>query len=450
MKNHSIDKEFYRALLRLTVPATIQALMLSLVAVADALMLGRIEQNAMAAVTLATQVQFVQNMIFFAVMTATSVLGAQYYGKGDRKTLAKILRITVKIGFAVSVVFFLACELSPYLLMRIFTNEPVLIEIGVRYLRISAFSYLLTGISQSYLTIMKVSDHTKYTAMVSSGAVILNIILNAVFIFGIGGLTAMNERGAALATAITRVVELVVCIGLSLRKDFVRLEIDDFWSDGRELVSDYFKVMLPLLGSGLFWGMGFTSYTAFMGHLGTDAAAANSVAAVVRDMVCCVTDGMAIGGGILVGNELGAGHLDKGKLYGGRITVIAYIIGISSTIVMLLVSPMVVNMVELTQEAVHILRGFMIVLSVYMIGRAVNTIVINGIFSAGGDTLYDMYSLAVCMWCLAVPLAALGTFVFHWPAVVVYACTCLDEVGKIPWTMAHYRKYKWVKDLTRG
>jgi Na+-driven multidrug efflux pump len=119
-----------------------------------------------------------------------------------------------------------------------------------------------------------------------------------------------------------------------------------------------------------------------MGHLGTDAAAANSVAAVVRDMVCCITDGMAVGGGILI-------------------------------------------------------------------GRAVNTVVINGIFTAGGDTLYDMYSLAICMWCLAIPLAAAGTFMLNWSPVVVYACTCLDEVGKIPWTIIHYRKYKWVKNLTR-
>ena len=91
----------------------------------------------------------------------------------------------------------------------------------------------------------------------------------------------------------------------------------------------------------------------------------------------------------------------------------------------------------------------MLILSVYMFGRAFNTIVINGIFAAGGDTMFDMYSLAVCMWGLAVPLALLSAFVFKWHPLIAYACTCLDEVGKIPWVLAHYRKYKWVKDLTR-
>ena len=443
------DRTFYKKLFRLTLPATIQALMLSLVAVSDALMLGSIDQNIMSAVTLATQVQFIQNMILSAGTGAAAILGAQYYGKQDEKALTRILHIALKFGAVVSVVSFILCEFCPGLLMDIFTNIPALKEIGISYLKISAFSYLLTGFSQAYLTIMKVSGHTKITAIVSSAAVVCNIVLNAVLIFGLAGLPAMGVTGAALATAITRVIELIVCLIFSYRKQYIRLDIRLFFKYEGPLFRDFLKVMLPLLGAGLFWGLGFTSYTAFMGHLGTDASAANSVASVVRDMVCCITDGMAIGSGILIGNELGAGRLDTGRQYGDQLVVIAFLIGGISTLIMLSVTPLVRHLVTLTTDAGTILNGMMLVLSLYMIGRAVNTIIINGIFSAGGDTLYDLYSLAVCMWCLAVPLAAAGTFLFHWSPVVVYACTCLDEVGKIPWTLLHYKRHLWVRDLTR-
>ena len=128
---------------------------------------------------------------------------------------------------------------------------------------------------------------------------------------------------------------------------------------------------------------------------------------------------------------------------------LAFVCGLVSTAIMLAVTPSLLSFVRLTDAARHYLVGMMIIMSVYMIGRSVNTIVINGIFAAGGDTLFDMYSLAVTMWGLAVPLAALGTFAFGWHPLIVYACTCLDEVGKIPWVMLHFRKYKWVKDLTR-
>ena len=203
------------------------------------------------------------------------------------------------------------------------------------------------------------------------------------------------------------------------------------------------------MAASLLWGVGFASYTAFMGHMGTDATAANSVAAVIRDLICCLCNGIACGGGILVGNELGAGNLQRGKLYGDRLTKMAFACGVLSCIVMFLLTPVVLHFVKLTEQANSYLLGMMIIMSVYMIGRAVNTIVINGIFAAGGDTIFDMYSLVVMMWGVAVPLAAAGAFFFDWPVLVVYSCTCLDEVGKIPWVMAHYRKYKWVKDLTR-
>ena len=209
------------------------------------------------------------------------------------------------------------------------------------------------------------------------------------------------------------------------------------------------KCLYPLVGASLFWGVGFTSYTAFMGHLGIDAAAANSVAAVVRDLLCCLCNGICNAAGIMVGNELGAGDLEKGKLYGDRIFKLSMICGLIITVLTFASTPLLTLFVKLTETAKDYFVQMMIIMSIYMFGRTVNTIIINGIFAAGGDTMFDMYSLAVCMWGLAVPLAALGAFVFHWPIYLVYACTCIDEVGKIPWVIHHYKKYKWVKDLTR-
>ena len=443
------DKGFYKKLVGLTLPIAIQGLMLASVAAADAIMLGSVDQNSMAAVSLATQIQFIQNMILMAIVAATGILGAQYWGKQDKETLNKIFGMTIRFCGITSILFFIGCIFFPRYLMLIFTNEDVLIEIGIKYLKIAGWSYLMTGISQCYLTIMKVSEHAAMTAKISSAAVIINIVLNAVFIYGLFGLPEMGVMGAALATLIARVIELAYSVFISYRKDYIHLELRYLFYRNKELLKDFNHCFLPLLGGALLWGVGFTSYSAFMGHLGTDATAANSVAAVVRDLVCCMCNGLASGGGIMVGNELGAGNLERGKRYGNRITKIGFVCGILSSLIMFAVTPLILRFVKLTPEANRLLLQMMLIMSVYMIGRAVNTIVINGIFAAGGDTMFDVYSLAVTMWGLAVPLAAIGTFWAHWPVWVVYACTCLDEVGKIPWVMIHYKKYKWVKDLTR-
>ncbi len=450
MKDHIFaDKIFCGKLFRLTVPIALQSLMLALVAAADAIMLGSFAQDAMAAVSLATQIQFVQNMILMAFVSGFGILGAQYWGKGDKQTVNDIFCMTLRCCGVVSVLFFVGCVCFPDYLMRLFTNEEVLISIGVKYLQIAGWSYLLTGISQCYLAVMKVSEHASQTALVSSCAVIINIVLNAVFIFGLFGLPAMEVRGAALATLIARIIELIWCIYYSTREGYISPNWKRFTKRIPVLAADFRRCALPLLGGSLFWGIGFTSYTAFMGHMGTDAAAANSVAAVVRDLICCLCNGIASGGGIMVGNELGSGNMKRGKLYGDRLVKLAFLCGFLSTGVMLAATPLVLKFVKLSEKAGDYLVGMMVIMAVYMIGRAVNTIVINGIFAAGGDTMFDVYSLAVCMWGIAVPLAAVGTFLFHWPVLVVYACTCLDEVGKIPWVMYHYRKYGWVKDLTR-
>ena len=446
----SIDKKaFYHRLTELAFPIALQSLMLAAVAAGDALMLGRVAQSEMTAVSLATQIQFVQNMILSSITGAGAILGAQYWGKGDKETLRTLFNRMLRLCGLVSLLFFAACEAAPQWLMRMFTHDDALILIGSDYLRIAGFSYLLTGVSQCYLTAMKVTDHVRPSAWISSCAVVLNIALNAVLIFGLLGLPAMQARGAALATTLSRVVELGLCLLISRGSAYIRPAWQRFWARQGQLGADFRRQCLPLLGGGLLWGVGFTSYTAIMGHLGADAAAANSVAAVVRDLICCVCNGIGVAAGIMVGNELGAGRLDMGKAYGIKLKNISYVIGFASTAAVLALTPFVVNLVLLTDEARSLLTGMMIIMAVYMIGRCVNTVTINGVLDGGGDTVFDMYSLAVCMWGIAIPLALLGGFVFHWPPQAVYACTCLDEVGKIPWVMLRFRKYKWVKDLTR-
>lgn len=440
---------FYRRLGQLALPIAFQSLMLASVAAGDALMLGRVAQNEMTAVSLATQIQFVQNMFLAAVTGAGAILGAQYWGKGDKRTLEDLFNLMLRWCGVVSLIFFFACELFPGALMHIFTHDDALIAIGSAYLRIAGWSYLITGISQCYMTIMKVTDHVAPSAWISSTVVILNIALNAVFIFGLLGMPGMQARGAALATTLSRVIELALCLGISAGKEYLRPAWSRFLSRQRALSRDFQRQCLPLMGGSLFWGVGFTSYTAILGHMGTDAAAANSVAAVIRDLICCMCNGVASAAGIMVGNELGAGNLAQGKAYGIRLKNISYVIGFASTAIVLALTPLVVRMVILTDTAHGYLTGMMIIMAIYMIGRCVNTITINGIMDGGGDTLFDMYSLAVCMWGIAIPLALLGAFVFHWPVLVVYTCTCLDEVGKIPWVMYRFRKYKWVQNLTR-
>ena len=444
-----IPPGFYRELIRLAFPIALQSFLLAAVSASDTMMLVRLSQNAMSAVSLASHVQFVQNMLLMVITGAGMILGAQYYGKGDAEAIKALKNIMLRLGAATSVLFFLLCMLMPRSIMDIFTNQEELIQIGARYLRFAAFSYLLTGISQVYLTMMKINRRPGRSARISAIAVVLNIALNYALIFGLGPIPALGVPGAAISTATARVVELGLAILLSPREGELKQRLGQLKSRSSTLSRDFVRVSLPLLGGLFVWGLGFTVYSVITGHMGKEVAAAAAVANVVRDLMCCTCEGTSAAAGIMVGNQLGAGNLALGKAYGERLLRISLVIGLISCVLVLAVLPPARRLSMLSDEAVGHLDKMLIIISVYMIARSANGIVINGIFASGGDTVFNMYSLATCMWGIAIPLSALGAFVFNWPVWLVYACTCLDEVGKIPWVLAHYKKYQWVRNLTR-
>ena len=350
------DKAFRDKLFQLALPIALQSLLVASVSAADAFMLGRFEQNSMAAVSLATQVQFVMTMFIGAVTMGGTVLGAQYYGKILEKTqkqvpsqdealpteqidpgraLDHIFNIMMRGMILIDVLFWAACLFVPRLLMLFFTGDPELIRIGCRYLKIAGWSYLLVGFSQAYHAIMKISEHARMSLYVSIAAVLINIVLNAVLIFGLIGFPRLGAAGAAIATVISRAVELVWCIAVSYRKTYLHPQFRHLFLRNKLLSRDFFRLSLPVLGASLLWGVGFTSYTAIVGHLGADAAAAMSIAAVVRDLICCLCNGIASGGSILLGNELGAGNMERGKQYGIWLRNTSFLIGFLSTGIML-------------------------------------------------------------------------------------------------------------------
>lgn len=449
MKNLFNDKIFYKKLFQLALPIAFQSLLLALVGASDTIMLGNLDQNSMSAVSLATQIQFVQNLIVMGVISAFLILGAQYRGKNDKASVDKLFCMSFRISVASSIIFSFACYYFPAAMMRLFTNEEVLVEIGVKYLRVAALSYLMTGFSQCFLSLMKLHERAVGTAVISVITVILNIGLNAILIFGLLGAPALEAEGAALATTISRVVELAASFILCIRDKEIWPDFSKLFTRDKVLWVDFSKQLGPLMGAMLIWTIGFTSYSAFMGHISIDAAAANSVICVVRNLVRSFGSGLANGGSILVGMELGTRNLERAKIYGDRLFILSIICGALSAGVTLILTNPALAFIKLSDSAIVIFKKMMIIQAIYILACTFHTVVINGIFAAGGDTKFDFYSLAVVMWGIAIPLAALGTFVFHWSPVLVFACTCLDEVGKAPWTIAHYKKGYWLKDLTR-
>lgn len=444
-------RKFRKKLLELVLPIAFQQFMLALVSASDAIMLGFVDQTLLSAVSLAGQVQFVFNLFMLALTIGASMFAAQFWGKGDKETVEKILAFVLRVSFIISFAFFVAATIIPSLLMRIFTSDTALIDAGVPYLRAVSASYLFCGISQIYLCIMKNSGHAKMSMIVSSSSVIINIVLNAIFIYGLLGISALHAVGAAIATVIARFIEMLWAVLHSLKKERCKFRWRYFIKTDTILRKDYWKYTLPVLGNELVWGVGFTMYTVIMGHLGSDATAANSIANIVKNLIACFCLGLGSGGGIMVGNELGAGNLPKAKEYGNKLCRLSVIGGVGSGILLLALTPLILWLTQftyLTETAGEHLKWMLLICSVYMLGKSVNATIVSGIFCAGGDTKFGLLCDFVTMWCVVVPAGFIAAFVFDLPVILVYLIVSMDEFIKIPFVVWRYKKYKWVKDLT--
>ena len=377
-----------------------------------------------------------------------SMFAAQYWGKGEINEVEKIFAYVLKISMAVSLIFTFVTLCTPTWLMRIFTSEVVLIENGAIYLRAVSLSYFLTGISQIYLCVLKNSGKAFKSSIISSVSVILNIVLNAILIFGLLGFPKMGIAGAALATVIARIIEVLWCILETLKKHSVKLKWVNFTAKDRTLCRKFWKYTSPVLGNEIVWGCGFTMYSVIMGHLGNDAVAANSIANIVKNLVACFCLGLGSGGGIIVGNELGAGNLDTAKIYGTKLCVMSVVCGILSGLLLLALSPFILSVTNLSEQATEYLKWMLVMCSYYLIGKSVNGTTIAGIFCAGGDSRFGFLCDAITMWCIIVPLALIAAFIIKVPVLMVYFIVNLDEIVKLPAVYRHYKKYHWIKDLT--
>lgn len=441
-RKRSLRKE----IVRLAFPIALQQFMTALVGACDAIMLGKLSQDAMSAVSLATQVTFVFNLFMFAFMAGENMFVAQYYGKGDYTGISQVFSLVTKICGCIAVIFLAGTLFFPEQLMRILTNEETLIVLGSEYLRVIGISYVFSGIAQTFLAIMKNCGAVNMSTLINGVMVILNIALNAVFIFGLSGFPKMGIKGAALATVLATVMQFLWSVGYVLCR--IRAVKFSLRSCEKKLFGRFWQKAVPLLINNLAWGIGFSMYSVIMGHLGTDAVAANGIANISKNLVVCFCLGLGNAGSIIVGNRLGADRLQEAKEVGETLTKTAIIAGIVSGLVLIALSPFITKMVDLTPTARGYLQKMLLISSYYIAGKSVNCMTIGGIFAAGGDSKFGMLCDSVTLWCIIVPLGCICAFILKLPVMVVYFVLNLDEIIKLPVVYKHYKKYKWIKNLT--
>lgn len=447
---NSEAKTFYKSLRHVVGPMALQNLISAAVNSADVIMLGYVGQTAIAATSLAGNVAFIMFMISTGLSSGLVMLAAQYWGKKDTDSIKTLLGIALRICCSVEIIVAIIAAVYPRILMLIFTSDPTMITEGCKYLRAVSISYVCLSFSQMYQAGFKSIERVKIVTITSTMTLFLNIGLNATFIFGLFGVPKMGIIGVGIATSIARFVEMIVCFVYAHFQKDVHFSIACIFRRNKLLTKDFFKYSLPAVGNELVWGAAFAMYSVIMGHLGEDIVAANSVVNTVRQLSSVLMFGTAYGGAIVLGKDMGAGKMDVAERNASRLARVTILFGVVGAILLICLYPVLPYIANLNETAAHYRDVILFINSYSVIGAATNTVLICGIFRAGGDSKFGFFADTINMWCVSVPLGLLAAFVFKLPPLWVYFILYLDEFEKIPFVIRHYFKKGWLRNITRG
>ena len=444
------DKYFYKTFFSLFGIVSLQSIIVFSVNLVDSMMLGSYSELAMSGVSLANQIQFLLHMFVNGAANGLVVIASQYWGRKNLEPIKRVSSVAILSGVLLSAVLMCAVLISPTGILSILSNETEIVAEGAKYIEIMAFSYIIFAVTNILIALMRSIEVVKIGFYTSVVALIFNITLNYCLIFGNFGFPEMGVRGAAVATLVSRIAELIfVLFYVFVYDKRLKLRVKDLLHIEKTYLKDYIRAGLPLMGSGGSWGVAMTVQTAIIGRLGEACIGANAVTAPIFQVVSVLYASSGNASSVLIGKTVGERDIDRVKSYSKKLQLIYLAIGMVSCSIVLLSRDFLVSMYDVTAETAALATVFINIFAVTVIGSSYEAPCLCGIVSGGGDTRFVFKNDIIFMWCMVLPLAFLSAFVFQWPVPVTFFILKSDQLTKCIVAVIKVNRYKWIKTLTR-
>ena len=451
MKNFWKDRAFFRAMFSIALPITIQNLIASSVNMLDTLMITSLGQESLAAVGLANQVFFFYGVTVFGISTGSAIFIAQFWGNRDRRNIKRILGLSLTLGSLLGIMFTLAALFIPEYLMKIFSKDPKVIALGVKYLRAVSTSYVITGISFSYAVASRSVGEARMPVVASFASFVTNGVFNYLLIFGKLGFPRLEVVGAAYGTLIARAVELfIILYFVYSSRGPLAGSIREMTDWNKNFVKRYFKTATPVIFNEAFWSLGTVLYSIAYAKIGTEAAAAVQILNTVQNLFMVITRGMGNACTVMVGNKIGAGEEEVAIQYANRFLILSIGVGLLLSTGIFLTSDLMLKAFRnLTPELYETSKRLLIALAIFFTIKVYNGTLVVGVLRGGGDTRFSMLLDMAGVWLIGVPLAFIGALVLKFPVYYVTPLVYMEEVVKAAIGTPRVISRKWVTNLIK-
>lgn len=418
-------------------------------------MVGQLGSVDIAAVGLGNQIFFVMSVIMFGVVSGGSIFISQFWGKKDMDGVHRTMGITIILSSAVSIVFFLLATIIPELCLSIYSNDEVVIKRGADYLRAVAPSYLFIGIGFAFGHAERSTERVKLPMTATAISVVVNCVLNYVLIFGISikGKQLVNPYGiigAAIATDIARLVELIILVVVPYLKHYeIAASPAKYFKIQRGFLPKYIRICLPVLINEGLWGFGASMQNAVFAHAGTLIIAAFNITGTISNLIWTFFMGCGNAVAIIIGKTIGEAQYDKARTLAKKSILF---LTVSAAVLSLLLIPLTKLLpffFKVEEDVIYMARTFLYMTVVLYPLYAINMCMVVGVCRSGGDTIYALIMDVGFMWCISLPLGWLAVTVWHLPFWVIFLCLHTEDIGKATMGLIRLFNGKWVRDVTR-
>ncbi len=443
------DKDFYKRVLMIAVPITLQSLITFAINMMDTVMVGQLGEIPLSAVSISGQIFFVTTILCFGISGGGAVLTSQYWGKNDKESVSKTLSLILKINIIMGIIVMLLSIMIPGTLLRLYNNDARVIDEGISYLRTAALMYPLFCITTGIAIIFRTVSQIKISVIANCAAFVLNVFFNWVLIFGYLGMPKLGLRGAAIATVIARFVECIIMVSYLLFKDKkIKFKISQLFKFDKLIFKQYLKSGINILISDAILVAGLTSLTMILGRLGPEMIAANSICSIVIQLSTITISGIGNSGLVIIGNTIGEGNIEKAKKLSKKFLVISIITGIIAAVIISLTKHIAVDFYNVGQTTKEIAYKLMDGAAFIVIFQVPSVVLTKGILRGGGDTKFLLLADVIFLWILSIPLGMIAAFWLKLSPALIYICLKSDEIIKSIWCTFRMFGNKWIKDVT--
>lgn len=447
---HLFDRTFWTAVLPLAVPIALQNLLMTSFRLVDTLMVGRLGDVSIAAVGLAGWASFLVELLAFGMSSGAAVFIAQYHGANNREGILKTYGMMLLFLVPTGLLFTVGVAAFPEFVMKLFTEDPALIEAGVHYLRYACISYVSLTVNLAFSTLLRCTEQVKIPMWTSGFSAALNAFLNYTFIFGAFGLPEMGVAGAGLATAISSLANPVLMFAISLAKRTVLIAPLKKIFAVRGFFREFWGRALSVLLNEFFWSLSVVGINMVLGRMGTDNYAALTVERTIEGLVFVFFVGICNACNILVGKSIGAGDLEQGKDYAKRFLAFTPLLGVLTGLIIVGLRHPLVGLFDLSATASHTAKVLLLIFAVDACVRYIPYVEVVGIFRAGGDTRYGLITDVVSQYVFILPAVVIAGLVLKLPFIATYIIMlAVDDISKLIITIPHFRSMRWVKPITQ-